>query len=249
MDELLDLFEMDELNLISLRIAKKKVLMLHPDKNKKDTTEYFLYFKNAYEKLCQIYAYIHHETNEANFKEHDIDTSFKEFIEKKGFTASKNPDMYLKHFNEMFENVHLKDNDGHQEWLKSDDGIYDKNDLETSRKKLMNGLVKIDTIESGTFGNYYSDVKEAHLNTIIGLDQDKLFQETPKFNSVEEYQRHRANANMGSISEQDSLRQIADKEELDKRKSIEQSFEWLKKEELMKKRNQTYISKFLLLAK
>ena len=244
--ELLDLFEMEELNLISLRIAKKKVLMLHPDKNKKDTTEYFLYFKNAYEKLCQIYGYIHHETDENNFKEHDIDTSFKTFIEKKGYTSNKNPNMYLKHFNEMFDQVHIKDNDGHQEWLKSEEGIYDKDDLEKSRKKLMSGLVKIETIESGTFGNYYSDVKEAHLNTIIGLDQDKLFNEKPKFKTVEEYQRHRSNVGT-MLTEKESLDKISKQEEASKQEAIHQSYEWLKKEEEIKKRNQAYVSKFLML--
>jgi hypothetical protein len=55
LDELLELFEIKELNMMSLRIAKKKVLLLHPDKNKVDTKEYYLFFKNAYEKLEQIY--------------------------------------------------------------------------------------------------------------------------------------------------------------------------------------------------
>ena len=243
--ELLNLFEIDELNLIALRIAKKKVLMLHPDKNKTDTTEYFLYFKNAYERLCQIYAYIHHETNEENFKEHDIDPAFKKYIEQKGYTPSKNKEQYLKHFNEMFENVYLKENDGHQEWLKSDEGLY-TTDLEQSRQKLMSGLVKIETIESGLFGTYYSDVKEAHLNTIIGLDQNKLFDEKKKFKSVEEYQRHRAD--IGTLlSDSESLKQIAEKEESEKRSAIEQSYLLLKKEEETKKRNQNYVAKFLML--
>ena len=101
-EELLNMFDMKELSLHELKVAKKKVLLLHPDKNKTDTTEYYLQFKNAYEKLCQTYAYIHHETDEDNFKEHDIDTAFKEFIEKKGYTPTKNKEMYLKYFNEMF---------------------------------------------------------------------------------------------------------------------------------------------------
>ena len=141
--ELLELFEMKELNIIELRVAKKKVHMLHPDKNKTDTTEYYIYFKNAYERLCQIYGYIHHETNESNFKEHDIDGSFKEFIDKKGYTPTKNLEMYSKHFNEMFDHVHIKDEDEHDNWLKSEEGIYDMNDLESSRKKLMSGIVPI----------------------------------------------------------------------------------------------------------
>jgi hypothetical protein len=206
-----------------------------------------LYFKNAYEKLCQTYAYIHHETDEHNFKEHDIDKTFKEFIEKKGYTPSKNKEMYLKYFNEMFENVHIKDEDGYQEWLKSEQDIYDKNDLEKSRKKLISDIVKIETVESGSFGNYYSDVKEAHMNTIIGIDQDKLYGEKKKFKSVEELQRHRADIGK-MLSEQESLQQLKEKEENEKKESIHQSYEWLKKEEEMKSRNKNYVSKFLMLS-
>jgi hypothetical protein len=246
--ELLDLFGMKELTLTELKIAKKKVLLLHPDKNKKDTTEHFLFFKNAYEKLCQTYGYVHHETDESNFKEHEVDSTFKEFIEKKGYTPSKNKEMYLKYFNEMFENVHIKDDDGYTEWLKSEEGIYDKNDLEKSRKKLMGDIVAVKTVDSGTFGNYYSDVKEAHLNTIIGVDEAKLYGETKKFKSVEELQRHRADIGQ-MLSERDSLQQIKEKEDAAKKESIQQSYEWLKKEEEMKHRNKNYVSKFLMLSK
>ena len=247
-EELLNMFDMKELSLHELKVAKKKVLLLHPDKNKTDTTEYYLQFKNAYEKLCQTYAYIHHETDEDNFKEHDIDTAFKEFIEKKGYTPTKNKEMYLKYFNEMFENVHLKDDDGHQEWLKSDEGIFDKDDLEKSRKTVMNSIVQTATVETGSFGNYYSDVKEAHMNTVIGIDQQKIYNETRKFKNVDELQRHRADIGQ-SLTEKESLKQIADKEEREKKDAIHQSYEWLKKEEEMKKRNKNYISKFLMLSK
>ena len=246
--ELLDLFGMKELSLNELKIAKKKVLMLHPDKNQKDTTEHFLFFKNAYEKLLQTYAYVHHETDENNFKEHEVDSTFKEFIEKKGYTPSKNKEMYLKYFNEMFENVHIKDDDGYQEWLKSEEGIYDKNDLERSRKKLISDIVEVKVVESGSFGSYFSDVKEAHINTIIGVDQGKLYGETRKFKSVEELQRHRADIGQ-MLSEKDSLQQIKEKEDALKKESIQQSYEWLKKEEEMKNRNKNYVSKFLMLSK
>ena len=244
--ELLNLFDIKELSLNELKVAKKKVLLLHPDKNKTDTTEYYLHFKNAYEKLCQTYAYIHHETDENNFKEHDIDKSFKEFIEKKGYTPSKNKEMYLKYFNEMFENVHIKEEDGHQEWLKSEEGIYDKDDLEKSRKQLMNGIVAVTTVESGSFGNYFADVKEAHMNSIIGIDQTKTYNETKKFKSVDELQRHRADVGK-TLSEKEALKQIAEKEAKEKQDAIHQSYEWLKKEEEMKTRNKKYISTFLRL--
>jgi hypothetical protein len=246
---LLDLFDIKELNEKELKIAKKKVLMLHPDKNKVDTTEYYINFKNAYEKLVQIYGYIHHELDENNFKSEDIDTTFKNFIELKGYTPSKNHKMFLKHFNDMFENVHIKEDDeGYEEWLKSNNDMYDKDDLEKSRKTLMStGLIKVNQIvTSNEINKTYSDLKDAHLNTIIGLDQEKLYKEKQKFTSVDEYKRHRMNVGE-MLTEKDSLKQIKEKELLEKNKAIELSYNLLKQEEEMKKRSKEYVSKFLMI--
>ena len=51
----------------------------------------------------------------------------------------------------VHKNIYLKDDDGHEEWLKSNE-TYDKDDLEGSRKKLIekNALVKIE-IEGASF--------------------------------------------------------------------------------------------------
>jgi hypothetical protein len=250
LDELLELFEIKELNITSLRIAKKKVLLLHPDKNKVDTKEYYLFFKNAYEKLEQIYGYIHHEMDENNFKEHEIDGTFKDFIEKKGYTPKKNPEMYSKHFNEMFDNVHIKeDADGHQDWLKSDADLYDKDDLEKSRKKLISSsIVKVTNIESAYSMDKYSDVKEAHLNTIIGLDKDKLYQETPQFKSVTDYELYRQQQMGKCLSEQESLNHISNIEQDEKKHAIELSYQLLKRDEEMKRKQKEFNSRFLMLS-
>lgn len=251
LNDLLDLFEIKELNETSLRLAKKKVLMLHPDKNKVDTREYYLFFKSAYEKLTQIYGYIHHETNESNFKSHDIDTTFKDFIEKKGYTPKKNPEMYSKHFNQMFDNVHIKDDsDGYQEWLKSDDDLYDKDDLEKSRKKLISAtsLVKVNHIESASSNSKYADLKEAHVNTIIGVDKEQVYKDMPKFKTVNEYELYRQKNMSESLSEKESLQYIADIEEAEKKQAVEMSYNLLKREEEMKKKQKEFNSRFLMLS-
>ena len=250
LSQLLTLFDIKDLNEASLRIAKKKVLLLHPDKNTVDTTKHFIYFKSEYEKLIKIYNYIHHETDENNFKEsHDIDKTFKEFIEKKGYTPTKNLEMYRKHFNEMFENINIKDDQGYDEWLKSEEDMYDNNDIEKSRKKLMsNGLIKIDKIECApATSSSYSDLKDAHVNTIIGLDKDKLYKERPQFNTVNEYEIYRQK-NMGTgLSERESLKIIAEQEELEKKQALEISYNLMKQEEEMKKKHKEFISRYLMI--
>ena len=56
--ELLDLFNLQSnFTYEDLKIAKKKVLMLHPDKSFLDK-KYFIFFLKMYEKIKQIYALI-----------------------------------------------------------------------------------------------------------------------------------------------------------------------------------------------
>jgi hypothetical protein len=238
------------LTIDKLKVAKKKLLLLHPDKNKVDTTSHYMRFRGIYEKLLKIYSYIHHETNEDNLKkEVDIDRSFKTFIEKNNIHPVKDKEKYLKHFNEMFENIYLKEDDGHEEWLKSNE-TYDKDDLEGSRKKLIekNALVKIE-IEGASFSgmNKYYDVKDAHTNSIIGLDQEKLFSERPKFKTVDEYQRHRQEKGP-ILGEKDSLKKLEEEEMKQNMKAIDLSYKYMKQEEIIENKKKEYISKYLLLS-
>jgi hypothetical protein len=254
-EEMMNLYDIiPPLTLDKLKIAKKKLLLLHPDKNKIDTTKHYMHFREVYEKLVKIYSYIHHETNEDNLKkEVEIDRSFKTFIEKNNIHPVKNKEKYLKHFNEMFENIYLKDDNGHEEWLKKTDPDYDKDDLEGSRKKLIekNALVKIE-IEGACISELsqhkYFDVKEAHTNSIIGLDQDKLFNERPKFKTVDEYQRHREQTRGKVIGEKESLKKLEQDEMRQNMKAIDLSYKYMKQEELIETKKKEYISKYLLLS-
>ena len=251
-EEMMSLYDIKApLTLDKLKIAKKKLLLLHPDKNKIDTTKHYMQFRDIYEKLIKIYSYIHHETNEDNLKKQvDIDLSFKTFIEKNKIDPVKNKEIYLKHFNEMFENNYLKDDDGYEEWLKTSE-LYDKDDLEGSRKKLIekNALVKIE-IEGSSFKdmNKYYDVKEAHTNSIIGLDQEKLFNDQPKFKTVDEYQRHRQLQKGNIIGEKESLKKLEQEEMNQNMKAIDLSYKYMKQEEIMKTKHKEYVSKYLLLS-
>lgn len=251
-EEMMQLYDISPpLTIDKLKVAKKKLLLLHPDKNKIDTTFHYMKFRTIYEKLLKIYSYIHHETNEENLKKDiEVDTSFKTFIEKNNIHPVKDKEKYLKHFNEMFENIYLKDDDGHAEWLKSED-TYDKDDLEGSRKKLIeqNALVKIE-IEGASLSemNKYYDVKDAHTNSIIGLDQEKLFSERPKFKTVDEYQRHRQQTKGTLLGEKESLKKLEQDEMKQNMKAIDLSYKYMKEEEKMQTKKKEYVSKYLLLS-
>jgi hypothetical protein len=251
-EEMMHLYDIKPpLTIEKIKIAKKKLLLLHPDKNKVDTTKHYMHFRNIYEKLVKIYSYIHHETNEDNLKkEVEIDTSFKTFIEKNNISPVKDKEKYLKHFNEMFENIYMKDDEGHEEWLKKD-VEYDKDDLEGSRKKLIekNALVKIE-IEGTSLSeiNKYYDVKEAHTNSIIGLDQEKIFNERPKFKTVDEYQRYRQKTKGDILGEKESLKKLEQDEMKQNMKAIDLSYRYMKQEEIIQSKHKEYVSKYLLLS-
>ena len=57
LEELLGLFDLQyELNMEDMKRAKKKVLMLHPDKSRMDA-KYFLFYKKAYEMIYQFFTH------------------------------------------------------------------------------------------------------------------------------------------------------------------------------------------------
>ena len=135
-------------------------------------------------KLEEIYNFVYHEKDVENLKkEFNLNSHFKDYLERKKIDPKTNYKLFSKEFNNMFNKVYISENnDGYEEWLKSDKNIYDKNDLEESRKKAIkeNAIIKkSENIEE--IGNldkkdlYYSDLKETHSNPFITLDIFDIF--------------------------------------------------------------------------
>jgi hypothetical protein len=249
LDDLFGLFEIEELTLEELKQAKKKVLMLHPDKNVgKDTTAYYSYFKNAYHKLETIFEFINrHSKNSAQEKTYQLEElnqkGFYEYCQKKGL---KDKD-FQKVFNEVFENVYLEEKDGHGEWLKTEEGVYDKGDLEGSRKKAMSLVVVEDEIKTlqDLQGMDNQDIKDVYVQSVLPIDASKVFEETTKFNTVEEYQRHRAKYATKPVSTDVGVKILREKESKEYKNSLQMSYELLKKTESQTTKMREYYSKFL----
>ena len=87
LEQLLSLFDLTiPFNERDLKVAKKKVLMLNPDKNRNipNIKNHYIKYLEAYQKLELIFNHTKHGTNEEQLKQQQyIDTTFKEFIEKK----------------------------------------------------------------------------------------------------------------------------------------------------------------------
>jgi hypothetical protein len=247
LDDLFGLFEIEELTLDELKIAKKKVLLLHPDKNVgRDTKSYYAYFKNAYDKLESIHDFIHRPQAKAGARNYQMEEleqkGLYEYCQKKGLKD----DAFRKVFNEAFQNVYIPEEDGHGEWLKTEGGIYDGKDLEGSRKKAM-ALAVIDKDIRTLQEIDNRDIKEVYEQSVLPIDVEKVLQETAHFKTVQEYQIHRAKNTPEPLNEEKSVRVLKEKDSEEYKTSIQLSYELLKRSESHKSKMKDYYSKFLRL--
>jgi len=246
LDDLFGLFdlELEELTLEELKRAKKKVLLLHPDKNRdRDTTHYYAYFKSAYEKLEQVYAFVHLEQKEKERTYHSeelLQKGFYEYCQKKGLKDQA----FQQTFNEVFEKVYLSEKEGYGEWLKSEEGIYEKGNLEASRLKAMS-LIVVDTDVKTLQEIDPMDVKDAYLHSVLPIHAEKVYQETPRFSTVEEYQRHQAKSMGPPLGSKHAEQILRDKEQRDYKSSLHLSFDLLKKTESQNQRTKEVYRQFL----
>jgi len=245
LDDLFGLFEIEELTMDELKQAKRKVLLLHPDKNVgRDTTAYYSYFKNAYEKLEKVFDFInrHQKKDKGDaYRTEDLtQKGFYEYCKKQGLSDKAFQDT----FNELFEKVYIPDEDGYGEWLKSEEGMYEKGDLEGSRKKAMaltvihNDLKTLQEIDP-------RDIKDAYVESVLPIEAEKVFQDIPRFSTVEEYQRYQAKSLSPPVSAKDAKKILRDKEQSEYKTSMHLSYELLKKTESQSNRMKEVYRHFL----
>jgi len=128
LEEVLGLFDLKyQLTIDDLKRAKKKVLMLHPDKSKL-SSEYFLFYKKAFDIILQFYE----NQNKQNKAVENID--YKPLNGELNKTNTKNvtsaikemnPEKFQNKFNQLFEeNMAKKPNSSKNEWFAKDEPIY-----------------------------------------------------------------------------------------------------------------------------
>jgi len=174
LDEVLGLFDLKyNITMDDLKRAKRKVLMLHPDKSKL-SSEYFLFYKKAFDIIVQFYENqnkqnkavenieykpLHGEINKTNTK--NVTSAIKEM----------NPEKFQSKFNQLFEeNMAKKPNSSKNEWFAKDEPIYniDQNvnasnmrDVLENMKQNNNAIINYRGVEnlysSGSGTNVYDD--------------------------------------------------------------------------------------------
>lgn len=227
-----------------LRIAKKKVLMLHPDKHihRSDIKDHYLKYLDAYKKIEVIYHYTRHNTKSTSV---DIDQSFKQYVEKKGYKKED----FLKHFNHMFTNVHVPQNTesyGYDDWLKSNDDFYDKDSIDTSRQTILKELALMHEPVPETTYERYADLKEAHKNPLFTVDEERVLREKPQFKSVQAYEQHRS-APIAVTSQSESQKKLQTEYKQHMHDSLKLAYEYKEREEQMERRQKDYNARFFKL--
>ena len=111
LDEMLGLFELDsyDISIENLKAAKRKVLMLHPDKSKLDA-KYFLFYKKAFDVIVQFYDNQNRQNRSIQPKDvaYDPDYNSQDTNTTKHITKNvqeMNSDNFQDKFNELFGNV------------------------------------------------------------------------------------------------------------------------------------------------
>ena len=173
--EILELFDLSyDISLEDMKIAKKKVLMLHPDKSKL-SSNYFLFYKKAFDIVFNYYQNnnkqnqaVSKENSEYSVPQNDLNkhntNNIKTTIEK------MDPKEFQKKFNESFEKNMLKKTNSVNEWFSKDEPVYNiqesvsKNNMGIvleNIKKQNNGLVKYNGVQnmysSGGTNLYYDE--------------------------------------------------------------------------------------------
>ena len=245
LDEIMGLFDLDsyDISIENLKVAKKKVLMLHPDKSKLDA-KYFLFYKKAFDIIVQFFDNQNRQNRSIQPKDvayepnyNDQDTNTTKQITKN--VQEMKSDNFQEKFNELFEanQMGVRPNTERNEWFQQENSAYDvpqekmskqaMNDNFQRIKKQNNGLIQYNGVQSlnqdsATSNNFYDDDDF----------QDKYMTSDPfsklKFDDLRKVHRDQS---VLAVSEQDinNIKTYGSVEEFNRARS-EHSYEPLEKQ-------------------
>ncbi len=198
LEEMFSLFDLSyDLTEESMRAAKKKVLMIHPDKSKLPS-EYFLFYKQAYEIILDIYKQKNRIQNaplSATVYNPEVmktkGIGNQETVNSKNFKPTESNQIQGKKFNDKFNelyetNMAKKTDPSKHDWFRQetaqDDftgrGINSKNMGEaleevkqrqqTQQMSLYNGVREIRPMGFGT--SYYEDADDGANTSYVECD-------------------------------------------------------------------------------
>ena len=229
-DDILKLFEL-ELNFgqEELKRAKKKVLMMHPDKSGLDK-KYFLFFSGAFKILHSVYEF----REKANVNLNEEIEYLAEKSDENQKLVDKLRDKYSskdfnKWFNKEFNKLKIEneyESGGYGEWLKNEDEVEvcnnrnEMNEMIDKKKRDLRSLVNYNGINefnnsgyndlannkpeeysSGIFSKLqFEDLKKAHIESVIPVIEEDYIE---KYSSLEDIKLKRHHQNLIPLSEKE----------------------------------------------
>ena len=253
-----------------LKNVKRTVLKTHPDKSKLDK-KYFLFFTKAYKILYQVFNFRHRikTSNESFEKDYEADDIDLDEENEKIIETIKKSKNFNKLFNEIFDNMTLKENTtGYGDWLKEDNSFSIscknvgemKDVLNKHKSQMPNALVKheindyqsnygqslldqdnITSYSSSMFDKLrYDDLKEAHENSIIPVVDDER---NIKHKTVHELEKERS-IKTATLSSEESNKILHSKYERTEQQGSTLAFKLAKETEQYELQNRKLMSKF-----
>lgn len=180
LDEILGLFDLEsyDITIEDLKTAKRKVLMLHPDKSRLDA-KYFLFYKKAFDVIVQFFDNQNRQNRSVEQKDVAYNPNYKD--EDKSTTKQIQKTMqdmksqnFQEKFNELFEANQMgsKPDQSRNEWFVQEKSAFDipqekmskqaMNDNFQRIKDQSNGLIHYTGVQSmnddsATNNNFYED--------------------------------------------------------------------------------------------
>lgn len=180
LDEILGLFDLEsyDITIDDLKTAKRKVLMLHPDKSRLDA-KYFLFYKKAFDVIVQFFDNQNRQNRSVEQKDVAYNPNYKD--EDKSTTKQIQKTMqdmksqnFQEKFNELFESNQMgnKPDQSRNEWFVQEKSSFDvpqekmskqaMNDNFQRIKDQSNGLIHYTGVQSmnddtATNNNFYED--------------------------------------------------------------------------------------------
>lgn len=190
LEELLSLFGLTTYNISTndLRQAKKRVLMLHPDKSKLDS-KYFLFYKKAFDVIVQFYDNQNRQHKQVDGKElvyrpnEDNDNSTSDNINKQ-INEMSNSDFQDK-FNRLFEsnNMGNRPDTTRNEWFKQEDNEFKIPEGKISKSEMGDAFNRIKQQSNSVIK--YNGVQEMLHTTSAG--NSSLYEDTDQYVSCDPF--------------------------------------------------------------
>ena len=275
LDELLKLFDLDyDFDVEQLKIAKKKVLFLHPDKSKL-SSDYFLFYKKAFDI---VYAFFVEKTKqERNVPKektvYDPNNDDGVRTEISGVMKSMKNKEFQNKFNELFEQNMVSTQDTTKnEWFKNTDPIYNqevKGSVNDAIHQVKNqGLVKYNGVQNmSTYsGNQlyeqdddvyassdifsklkFDDLRRVHKDETVFAVSENDIHNMKTYASVEHLNRDRGQQNLTPMEENEARKTINNHQRQQDEYMMKKQYEATQKSMIYEEKNKEVLSNFLRL--